>query len=650
MKLTARLRAAVPRRGSRAAWRDQVAAVRREAGAGLAARFTCYAEWLAAEGYVFRSLGIEPPDLSQSFVYLRYDTGPDGFAAAWLLAELHERHRLPGTFTLAWDLIAADPGLVAGFAALRRFDARYVRFGLNCAPVDNVLSARRFGGIGRRQNDFIDSPAFSAFLERLAADDPAVELAALRADAAARLRTEAAAFADAFGRWPTLAARSGAWSAGFARLRVGRAALATLDDTFRPVRFLASLDLGELGFGPEAAALPGDEMIGPHLVFGGGDPEIVRRDHHQRVWSGGGFVAIFPPAAWLRASFDALTEPVPVPDPEITDPEMPAPAAAAPTTTPILTNLADLVPFGRRCERLDCRALAEAAQQRIGPRLEPLFHRFVDWLSGEGYVFSDLEQVPPVFDKRRVYLRYDVHIQDLLSAYVLAGLHERLGIPGSFQLTWRFTSAEEQLAPFFRKFLEFDRGCVQVGLHCAPAATAYIQNHCRGDYALAQRAVSEPAFENHLRGLLAAHRRHGDDAPELAALRATTDAAMTTLADGFHQAFGDWKTVSGHGNFLTNAFERTRAREPELSALRDYFNPVGYLQRFGVGRFGFDRELSVFADRRPDLPCVIMEAHPAAVLRRRFHGRVAEGLGFLCLFHPATLTTDHLASIIPSRA
>jgi hypothetical protein len=647
MKLAGRLLAAVPGRTSRSrrrGWRDDVAAARRAGGAGVEARFARYVEWLTVEGYGFRPLGLENPDLSQSSVYLRYDTAPDGLAAAWLLAELHERHRVPGTFALPWDLIAADPRRAAGFLELRRFDSRYVRFGLNCAPVDNWLHARRFGGDARRQADFLGSPAFAAFLERLAAEDGAAELATLRAGAEAQLRAEAAAFTDAFGRWPTVAGRSGAWSAGFAKERAQRAALAALDGTFHPVRFLASLDLGSIGFGPEAAALSGDEMIGPHIIFGGGDPEIVRQDHYQRVWSGGGFVAIFPPACWLRASFDSLTEP-----PPFADPGAPAPGASPPSL-PILTNLADLVPFGRRCERLGRRALAAAARERLGPRLELLFHRFVEWLMAEGYVFSDLEHGPPVFDARRVYLRYDVHIQDLLPAYVLADLHERLGIPGSFQLSWRFSPAEEQLAPFFRKFLEFDRRYVQVGLHCAPAATAYISHLCGGNYAVAQCEVSEPGFENHVRGLLAAHRRQGDEAAELLALRAMTDAAMTMLADSFRDAFGDWKTVSGHGNFLTNAYERMRPQEPELSPLRDYFDPVGYLQRYGVRQFGFERELSVFANDRPDLPCVIMEGNPIPVLRRQFHGRVAEGLGFLCLFHPATLTTNHLASIVPSGA
>ncbi len=552
------------------------------------------------------------------------------------MAQQHQRLGVPGTFALAWDLIGSDPRLAPVFLELREFDPRFVHFGLLSAPVENFLCHERFAGDARRQAEFLASPALPAFLDGLTAE----AAREIRAGAAEQLRTESDAFAAVFGPSPTVAGRSGAWSAAFARERARRPELARLDATFHPVRFLASLDLGSFGFGPEAAALPGDDRMGPHVMFGGGEPETVRRDHHQRVWGGGGFVAIFPPASWACDGFDRLTTPPRFPDPP--------PPASAPAS-PILTNLEDLVPFGRRCERLDSGAVAAAAGTRTGPRLEPLFRRFVEWLTGEGYVFSDLEHGPPVFAERRVYLRYDVHIQDLLSAYVLADLHQQLEIPGSFQLNWRFSPAEEQLAPFFLKFREFDPRFVQVGLHCAPAATRFIHQRCAGDLGQAERAANDPGFDGYVRGLLAAHRRHGDAAGELLELRAETDAVITSLADSFRAAFGDWRTVSGHGNFLTAAFTRLRAREPAVGPLQDYFNAVGYLQRFGVARFGFAHELTVFADARRDLPCVILEGGDQAVRRQYFHGRVAAGLGFLCLLHPATLTTDNLASIIPPR-
>jgi hypothetical protein len=511
-----------------------------------------------------------------------------------------------------------------------------VHFGLCCAPVENFLCRRRFAGDARSQGDFLASPAFAAFLDRLTDG----QVAAIRVGAAEQLRVEAGAFAAAFGKSPTVAGRGGAWSAAFAKQRARRPELAWLDELFHPVRFLESLNLGEQGFGPEAASLPGDVRMGPHVMFGGGDPEKVRRDHHQRVWGGGGFVAIFPPRAWMRDGFDRLTAPPPVTD---------APPVAAPAGTPILTNLEDLVPFGRRCDRLDCDSLAAAARRQVGPRLEPLFRRFVDWLTGEGYVFASLDEGPPVFAERRVYLRYDVHIQDLLPAYVLADLHRQLAIPGSFQLNWRFSPAERQLEPFFLKFREFDARFVQPGLHCAPAASWFVDERCDGDLQLAERLVEAPGFADYARRLLAACPRDGAGTDELLRFRAGTDARMAALADSFRAAFGERRTVSGHGNFLAAAFARLYEQQPALAPLYDYFNAVPYLQHCGLGHFGFARELTTFPGEPRDPPCVILEGGDQARHRRDFHRCVEQGLGFLCLFHPATLTTDDLASIVPPR-
>ncbi len=637
-RFAARLVAALPRRRRRSPAGDirlGTPAAPTAADLALEARFALYIDWLTSEGYGFRALGPEAPDLAPSAVYLRYDTVPEGLATARRLAALHERHQVPATFALPWDLIRDVASRVADAAEMRKFDPNFVRFGLHCAPVENFLCRHRFAGDTRRQADFLASPGLAAFLDALTEE----RAAEIRAGAVEQLRTESDAFAAAFGRWPTVAGRSGVWSAAFARERARRPDRARLDDVFHPVRFLASLDLEAFGFGPEAAALPGDNKMGPHIIFGGGSVETVRRDHHQRVWSGGGFVAIFPPASWERDSFDCLTIPPCFPG---------SPPAAGPPASAILTNLEDLVPFGRRCDRLDCQALAEAACKRAGPRLEPLFCRFVEWLTSEGYVFADLEHGPPLFAERRVYLRYDVHIQDLLPAYALAGMHQRLAIPGSFQLNWRFSLAEEQLEPFFLKFREFDPRFVQVGLHCAPPATWFTRERCGGDLTLAERTVNEPEFAEYARGLLAAYQQRGDMAEELAQVRAGTDAVMTELAESFRAALGNWQTVSGHGNFLAAAFARLRAREPALAPLQDYFNAVAYLRRFGVARFGLAHELTVFPNDRRDLPCVILEGGDQALRRRYFHGRVDAGLGFLCLFHPATLTTDNLAAIVPA--
>src|SRR5205823_5912866 len=80
--------------------------------------------------------------------------------------------------------------------------------------------------------------------------------------------------------------------------------------------------------------------------------------------------------------------------------------------------------------------LAAAAEGRIGPRLRQHFTRYVGWLIRQGYDFGSCENFAARLDRRYVYLRYDVHVRDLFGAFALAGLHEELQIPGSFQICW----------------------------------------------------------------------------------------------------------------------------------------------------------------------------------------------------------------------
>src|SRR5262249_35917494 len=108
--------------------------------------------------------------------------------------------------------------------------------------------------------------------------------------------------------------------------------------------------------------------------------------------------------------------------------------------------------------------------------------------------------------------------------------------------------------------------------------------------------------------------------------------------------FGSWKSISGHGNFLTNGFARAYQKHPELSALGPYFHPVQYMHKWGVKRFGFDHELTTFGSDEGGLPLVMMEGPAEEVRRRWCRGRVAQGRGFVALLHPANWTCRHNAA------
>jgi hypothetical protein len=303
---------------------------------------------------------------------------------------------------------------------------------------------------------------------------------------------------------------------------------------------------------------------------------------------------------------------------------------------PFLTLPRHLAVFGPRCERVDKAELAAAARRTIGGAIDLSFPRFIDWLRSEGYVFGGFEDGLPRFDERWAYLRYDVHQADLLAAYVLADLHERLGIVGSFQIHWKWSRYEEEAEPYFTKLLEFDRRFVQFGLHAAPTATWYLYEKLGIDAEVAGIADGDD-FADWVLDLHAAYCRDGDDAPGLREIRQGTDDTLSRLATSFRATFGEWKSISGHGNFLSNGFNKVRERHPEVDVLLPYFYPEAYLAKWGLARFGFDYEITWFGFDAP-YPRVIVEGSPEELRRKRYRERVAHGAGFVALLHPATWT------------
>jgi hypothetical protein len=316
---------------------------------------------------------------------------------------------------------------------------------------------------------------------------------------------------------------------------------------------------------------------------------------------------------------------------------------------PFITGEEHLATFGPRCELVDKTELAAAARRMAGDAIDRSFPRFVEWLRSEGYVFSGFEDGPLRYDERRAYLRYDVHPQDLLAAYVLADLHERFNIVGCFQITWKFSRNHEAVEPYFTKLLEFDRRFVHFGLHAAPAATWYLNEKLGGEVRAIQAAMDSEDFAAWVLDLHAGYLRDGDDAPGLREFRQGTDDTLAALAASFRETFGVWKSVSGHGNFLTGGFIKVRDTHPDVGVLKPYFFPSDYLEKWGVERFGFDHEAGGWGSDDVPFPRMMWEGRPEEARRSEFRGRVAHGAGFVALLHPATWTCSRNATFFLSK-
>ncbi|HEV2336874.1 MAG TPA: hypothetical protein VGS13_15325 [Stellaceae bacterium] len=595
------------------------------------------------------------PSFDRRHVYLRYDILPTTMDVeiGLRLAAGHQRLGVPAAFHLAWDAIEDHPRLRDAALRLRDFDPGCVHLGLHCDPISRWLARTQFGGDLGKLSRFVQSPQFLSYLDEIlaawrSAGREAAPLRALRDGAWAGLEELDRSFRRALGRSSSISGRRSPLAVGFSNARQTRPELAEIGAWFHAIDYLRDVELARLGYRFEATRFAGDLGPGPTVLFGGGEVTRLQGLLEARIAGGGGFVAIFPARHWGGEHYADLLRPAegrrsaavlrPAIDPVPTGPAAPLPER------PILTNFTDLIQFGPRCERADTQQLAAAAREKIGSGVDRSFPRFIAWLRSEGYSFGGFEDGPPRFGERWAYLRHDTHIQDLLAAYVLADLHERLAVVGSFQIVWKFSRYEESVEPYFVKLLEFDNRFVQFGLHVAPTATWYLTEKLGGDYTKQNEAIESEEFVAWLLELRAAYSRDRDAAPELQRLRAGTDDTLSRIAASFRETFGNWRSISGHGNFLARGFAKAAEQHPELRVLRTYFEPVPYMAKYGVARFGFDYEATKFGADKVPFPQMMWETAPAETRRRWYHGRVEHGAGFVALLHPASWTCSHNAT------
>jgi hypothetical protein len=293
------------------------------------------------------------------------------------------------------------------------------------------------------------------------------------------------------------------------------------------------------------------------------------------------------------------------------------------------------------------RDLVAAAAARVGPQLQEHFRRYVLWLQRLGYDFGSCEELRFPLERRRVYLRYDVHVRDLFGVFALAALHEELRIPGSFQICWEHSRAEEEVSDIFLKLQLFDSRFVEFGLHCSPESRWIVAERFEGRDDGLKDFVSSGEVRRMMADWLVAFEREGHEAAVLAEARRRAEASFAEVVASFRRSFGAVKTVSGHGTPLSAAYLDALATEPRLSALSPYLHPVNFLAPERIRRHGFAAELTQLPEDALPGQRIMFEG-PIEDMATRYRERMAEDGGFVVLFHPGSWTSDYFRPFLDS--
>jgi len=119
------------------------------------------------------------------------------------------------------------------------------------------------------------------------------------------------------------------------------------------------------------------------------------------------------------------------------------------------------------------RQLAEF-MQRSTAAWEPAYHEMIERIRKEAYEFKSFADFEPGdLSKRLVFLRFDVHRNDIADAYRLMNANLRLRVPAMYEITWEVDPQDHAYARDYvnlRKMLD-PSGFIRFGLHANPLRT-----------------------------------------------------------------------------------------------------------------------------------------------------------------------------------
>lgn len=84
-------------------------------------------------------------------------------------------------------------------------------------------------------------------------------------------------------------------------------------------------------------------------------------------------------------------------------------------------------------------------------------------------------------ESKTAYIRYDIHIRDLVGAFGFEDYHAATGTPGNMFIQWRDGLSDHSTEPYFCKFGDMAAASMDIGLHISPVDTCLLDTRFAGD-------------------------------------------------------------------------------------------------------------------------------------------------------------------------
>ena len=288
---------------------------------------------------------------------------------------------------------------------------------------------------------------------------------------------------------------------------------------------------------------------------------------------------------------------------------------------------------------------------------------FIQYMQSLGYGFKFLDNLLfEDFDKKLIFLRYDIHMHDLEALPAIILSHIQNNVPGTFYINWDFTSQEKKGRYSFLPLQSFDTSIIRVGLHAAPVSTWLIKEKCDNDVGRAKEYIESQAFSDYILKIHAEMKKVGRKGPLVAEIIHGGERELDRISCSYWEHFwpetkfseirqllnrsdGDSLddetfpikkgcTISGHGNFISSKVFQIVNGEKKLRPVRNLFEPRSFFEEKRIQSRGFKLQTTHFPDcRETNTKRMLFDGHP--LFKGRIFARAKTERGMVFTFHPS---------------
>ncbi len=265
------------------------------------------------------------------------------------------------------------------------------------------------------------------------------------------------------------------------------------------------------------------------------------------------------------------------------------------------------------------------------------YKAMINYMYKNGYSFKSLNGYGKYdLEKEHAYLRYDVHIRDILASFGIAQLNINNKIPGVFYINWDFTGIEEYYREQFLCLKKFDPKYTHFGFHANPVASWFIREKFQDRTIDAINFIKSDKFVEYIRDLEKAIDKKGTESVEYKEIVNGAEKYLEKTAHSFLEHFPDAKTVTGHGNILTSRARSIIRPDEQYNCLRKIFSSVKFLTEERIKPLGFDCEAtsSQSAFSGTEYYYCIFDGNTSADYKKNLIKRINEKIPIILVFHP----------------